>query len=451
MTLVMLVLVFINVAAALPPRESPIISMPTLPTSKVRFELDPLAYRSSSQGPLMPAELEPATKADYDEIDSVIERATRTHGWAPIIPQFNKGTTWQRWEGTIIERLWKSALLNMLVPICLLFLAKWIDPSISWWNLPEDHKLGGPFNAIANGWKYILSLATFVTTFFVGHSHDFWRRSYALTRSVQGRLNDLGLLCASHARREPNGSGLCEDAKQLLEDNARNLRLLHCLFYADVCYRKVLQSGSQSGSMSIRLLLSFDRVSRNAPGLDRLRDRGLVSDREYSTLVNLALPPARWYLVVLEWVTARMAAAHKDGVLEGGEGFEQVILHKCCDLRGACMSIPDELAARMPLAYVHLTHCLVDILLLIAPFGLYAHLGVFSIPMTGIISLFYRGLLELSKSFLDPFGNRRISYSGLTSDISVDCLIGESNAGSLVWPQGAKRFPFDEPRAPSTC
>ena len=58
-------------------------------------------------------------------------------------------------------------------------------------------------------------------------------------------------------------------------------------------------------------------------------------------------------------------------------------------------------------------------------------------------------LLELSKSFLDPFGNRRISYSGLTSDISVDCLIGESNAGSLVWPQGAKHFPFDEPRAPS--
>ena len=232
MTLVMIVLVLINVAAARPPRESPIISMPTLPTSKVRFELDPLAYRSSSQGPLMPAELEPATKADYEEIDSVIERATRTHGWAPIIPQFNKGMTWQRWEGTIIERLWKSALLNMLVPICLLLLAKWIDPSISWWNLPEDHKLGGPFNAIANGWKYILSLATFVTTFFVGHSHDFWRRSYALTRSVQGRLNDLGLLCASHARRDPNGSGLSETAKQLLEDNARNLRLLHCLFYA---------------------------------------------------------------------------------------------------------------------------------------------------------------------------------------------------------------------------
>ena len=107
------------------------------------------------------------------------------------------------------------------------------------------------------------------------------------------------------------------------------------------------------------------------------------------------------------------------------------------------MSIPDELAARMPLAYVHFTHCLVDILLLIAPFGLYCNLGLLAIPMTAVISLFYRGLLELSKSFLDPFGNRRVSVSGLSADISIDCLIGESNAGSLIWPQAAKSMPFD--------
>ena len=146
--------------------------------------------------------------------------------------------------------------------------------------------------------------------------------------------------------------------------------------------------------------------------------------------------------MVLGWVTSRLAAARAQGVLTGGAGFEQVALGKCCDLRAACMSIPDELAARMPLAYVHFTHCLVDILLLIAPFGLYPHLGVFAIPMTGVISLFYRGLLELSKSFLDPFGSRRVSSSGLSADISIDCLIGESNAGSLVWPQGARRLPF---------
>ena len=71
-----------------------------------------------------------------------------------------------------------------------------------------------------------------------------------------------------------------------------------------------------------------------------------------------------------------------------------------------------------------------------------ANLGWFSIPMTGLFTLFYRGLLELSKSFLDPFGNRRVSFTGLSADINIDCLIGEVNVGSLVWPQGAKLFPF---------
>mgnify|MGYP002632231392 CR=1 FL=1 len=142
----------------------------------------------------------------------------------------------------------------------------------------------------------------------------------------------------------------------------------------------------------------------------------------------LAIPShiGRWYLIVLQWITARIGVAHRSGVLTGGPGFEQLALQKCCDLRAACMTVPDELAARMPLAYVHFTHCLVDILLLLAPFGLYANLGWFAIPMTGLFTLFYRGLLELSKSFLDPFGNRRVSFTGLSADINVDCLIGVS-------------------------
>ena len=47
---------------------------------------------------------------------------------------------------------------------------------------------------------------------------------------------------------------------------------------------------------------------------------------------------------------------------------------------------------------------LVDSLVVLAPLALYAELGRFSIPLTGLITLFFKGLLELSKSFLDPFG-----------------------------------------------
>jgi len=352
---------------------------------------------------------------------------------------------WQQWEFTIVERLWRLACYNMLVPLGLLLYTHWTysgEKSYKWWRLQKEHALFEPLMAIANGWNYLLPFATFVTTFFVGHSHEFWRKSYSMSRSVQGRLNDLGLICGSHASRSPQG-GLSSSAAQFLDDNARNLRLLHYLFYADLCYRKQVRQDSTIAFASIRLLLSFDRVNCVAPGLTRLRARGLLTTREYETLVHLGLPPSRWYLVVLEWIAARISTAQKKGILIGDAGFEKLALEKCCDLRSACMTIPDELAARMPLAYVHFTHCLVDILLLIAPFGLYPNLGCFAIPMTGLFALFYRGLLELSKSFLDPFGNRRVSISGLSADISVDCLLGESNAGSVIWPQGAKKFPWE--------
>ena len=267
-------------------------SAATLPASKVKVELDPLLYRSASQGPIMPTELEPATLEDLENIDTVIHRATRTHGWQPVIPQFSKGGqwAWQQWEGTIFQRLWKNAFFNMLPPTMLLCAAKILDPSISWWKIPKDHAMAPPFLAISNGWNYILTLATFVTTFFVGHSHDFWRRSYALSRSVQGRLNDIGLLVSSHIRREPDGE-LGADARDFLEANARNLRLLHCLFYADLCYRKTLRAGSQVSIASIRLLLSFDRVSRTAPGLTRTRPTSAAATLSVHLLTRSSRSP----------------------------------------------------------------------------------------------------------------------------------------------------------------
>lgn len=204
------------------------------PYPKVRFVLDPIAYRSASQGPVMPVELKPATRDDYDEIDHVIDRVSRTHGWDPVILQYKKSTAWEQWEGTIFERLWKNVAKQAVVPILLLLLTRMTGTSKSWWKVSKEHKLADVFAASSTGFNYLLTLTTFVTTFFVGHSHDFWRTSYKLTRSVQGRLNDIGLLCATHAKRTPSGA-LDADAEALLKANARNLRVLHCLFYADVC------------------------------------------------------------------------------------------------------------------------------------------------------------------------------------------------------------------------
>ena len=51
-------------------------------------------------------------------------------------------------------------------------------------------------------WLLSSSLVSFTLSFFLTQSYAFWRSVYTLTRRVQGRLNDIGLLCAAaQARR----------------------------------------------------------------------------------------------------------------------------------------------------------------------------------------------------------------------------------------------------------
>ena len=58
--------------------------------------------------------------------------------------------------------------------------------------------------------------------------------------------------------------GLDAEALELLESTARNLRLLHVLFYADICYRKTVRAGSQTAIASARPP-AVPRAARPAP------------------------------------------------------------------------------------------------------------------------------------------------------------------------------------------
>jgi hypothetical protein len=327
-------------------------------------DLDAAAYRSSSQGPKMAWEEQAKDRlADELEIDAVIDRASATHGWSPVIPKYTGAVTWawRQWSGTIIERLWQQVAYNMLVPALIVLGVHALDPSTSlWWQIPgEPHFLVTPLLAVNHGWNYLLTLTTFVTTFFVGHAHSFWRNCYRLSRTVQGRFNDVGLLVATHAARDAQTGGIEPAAHDCVLDIARYLRLSHVFFWADVCYRRTVDHGA-----SVRVLLSDT-------ALDRLMERGMLTPREHEVLTRGGIPPSRWYCVMLEWVIARFIHARRDGLFLGGEGLEQTFLARVCELRSAFMSVPDELAARMPLAYVHFTHCLVDLLLFLAPYALY--------------------------------------------------------------------------------
>ncbi len=80
----------------------------------------------------------------------------------------------------------------------------------------------------------------------------------------------------------------------------------------------------------------------------------------------------------------------------------------------------------MPLACVQLVQVLVDSLVMLAPFALYPELGSLSIPLVGLLALFFRVLLTLSKSFLDPFGVEGFAEQ----NIRVDVLVSELNFGA---------------------
>lgn len=92
----------------------------------------------------------------------------------------------------------------------------------------------------------------------------------------------------------------------------------------------------------------------------------------------------------------------------------------------------------MPLAYVQLVQVLVDSLVALSPFALYPELGSLSIPLVGLLALFFRGLLTLSKSFLDPFGVEGFE----AQNIRVDVLVSELNFGAAKrWIQAGGTLP----------
>jgi len=120
--------------------------------------IDPVNYRSSSQGlPMAGEEKEP----DLAELDEVISRAVQVGTTHPIIPQFpDASSVLQIWKGTIIEQVWPSVALSMLAPALLVLAFRSL-------SIPDpSHPLTIPLNAVAAGWNYQLTLSTFVVTFF---------------------------------------------------------------------------------------------------------------------------------------------------------------------------------------------------------------------------------------------------------------------------------------------
>ena len=349
---------------------------------------------------------------------------------------------WQQWRGTVLEATWKRMALAMGFSTSIIVFVRYTTAVDMRWPLyaapAADHPIVKTLKLMHHMWGYLLTITTFVTTFMIGHAYSFWRQSYAHARQIQGRLGDLGLLLSTHAAREPGSverSGECfapgvytPAARDLIALTTRRLALTHVLFWAGVVRQA---PGSDRFGVSFNMLLCRQALAH-------LAQRGAMTVTEHSALLSLigdGLPRPGLYLAVLAWVTSDLAQGLREGIILGGPGAEFAILETVKALRAVCATVPDDLAARMPLAYVHFVQVLTDVLCLTAPLALYPSGGGFTPMLSGVMMFFFSGVLELCKSLLDPFGTRRVSNYNFRADIQVDVLLAESNGGLVAWPR----------------
>jgi hypothetical protein len=174
-------------------------------------------------------------------------------------------------------------------------------------------------------------------------------------------------------------------------------------------------------------------------GLEKLVQAGELRPSEKTALLGSALPPSQYTYILLEWVGLHAMNGFKSGALSGDYGLEENLLRQICALRAEYFNIGDYAAGRMPVAYVHLLQVLIDSLVILSPFALYPQVGSLSIILTGLLTVFFKGLLELSKSFLDPFGTE--GFPG--QNIRVDVLVSELNFGAgSRWVYAGESLPY---------
>jgi len=421
-------------AAAEPPASSEVPHTPTKTERRSKEELAPSNVLNESWGTSQRMAAIIST-VDQEGVDEMVDRAMRMNNAPRFIAQFYPQSTWlwKQWSGTVLQQTWPPAATMMMVSLLLVLVMESArqDGEHVWevWHVPDpDDRWVRRMKGFGTMWGYLLTMATFVNSFFLSQAYGFWLATKGNVRKVQGRLNDMGMLIAIHAERDSASGKFTPAAKEFLETIARWVRLYHMLFYAG----QVRPARGDKG-------VSFS-VLRTEIGLNGLLSRGALTRREFELLVDSPnLSEKGRHHAVLEWIMARVVEARRTGELGGGPGLDARFLEEGCKLRAVCASISDDAVARMPLSYVHLVQLLVDTLVVLAPFALYPKLGVLTVLLSGVLVVFYRGFLQLSKSFLDPFGNG----DSLAENFSISCLLCETNAGSVRWFNAIDQLPFE--------
>ena len=372
-------------------------------------------------------------------LDELTDWATSDRANRPVMCEYRSegGWLWSKWRGTVLQMVLVPVLASMSLTVSTDILAHAF--SAADWSLfgvpPAEDALISQLRGLATLWEYQLTLTIFVLTFFTQQAYAHYRSVYFCARAIQGRINDVCLLLAVGATRgevEGATSTYSDDGAALVELCARLIRLCHTFFWATTPTTSdgVGDGGLVDGDGPTDLEPS-ERVQAgpellSPQGLRSLVAAGQLTANERTALLKTGLPPSQYWCVLLEWVGQYALEGVDHSALRDSPGFEERLLRELTQIRAEMFSIGDFQAGRMPLAYVQLVQVLVDSLVIIAPVALYAKLGALSIPLCGLLTLFFKGLLELSKSFLDPFGNE--GFPG--QNIRVDVLVSELNFGA---------------------
>jgi hypothetical protein len=386
----------------------------------------------------------------------------------PVICEYEPDTLWlwTKWRGTVLSMVYVPVLWNVLVGIG-------IDIGVhaasdNYWSLlakpPVDDPIIEQLQGLNSLWGYQVTLCTFVLTFFTAEAYKHWRAVYFTTRAIQGRINDICMLVTIGAKNnniisndnnnnnsnDPQAGE--EEEEDLVTRITRLIRLSHTFFWAatPTCSNGVGDGGVRDGDDADDLPREFRRDNAIGPlllskdGLFGLVQVGELTRQEADALLESGISPSQYAYILMEWVGLLVMDGLESGRLGNNNkncnnsGLEENILRQLSALRGEYFNIGDYAAGRMPLAYVQLVQVLVDSLVLLAPFSLYPEIGSLSIPLSASLTMFFKGLLELSKSFLDPFGNE--GYPG--QNIRVDVLVSELNFGAASrWVKAANAFP----------
>jgi hypothetical protein len=384
-------------------------------------------------------------KAQLKQRNKLTDWAVSDESNRPVICEYEPDAfwLWSKWRGTVLSLVIVPILFNVCVGVGVDIGAHALSEST--WSLlakpPADDPLIEQLQGLKSLWEYQLTLCTFILTFFMAETYKHWRSVYFTTRAIQGRINDICMLITM-------GS---QGADELVARCTRLIKVSHTFFWAatPTCSNGMGDGGIEDGDenddipLENRLDNAIGPLLLSREGLRRLANAGELTKEEVEALLNSGLPPSQYSYILLEWVGLCIMDGLESellGTRDGNHnsGLEENLLRQLTSLRAEYFNIGDYSAGRMPLAYVQLVQVLVDSLVFLAPFSLYSELGSLSIPLTGLLTLFFKGLLELSKSFLDPFGNE--GYPG--QNIRVDVLVSELNFGAASrWVKAAESFP----------